>query len=139
VVAREGSQLGAMAAHRSWVARRLRCSICYKVSSYGFRMTCGTCFTILGQRRRATPSGRWRCSSLRLDRQQGTPPAPLRLQELDGKLADVHRLLLGRFNGSKWQWKNKFGGYLWFSAFFNLWVKIRAQLASIYRGFGTYA
>jgi hypothetical protein len=45
------------AARQRLVARRLRCSIYYEVSSYNFRTTWGTCFTDLGQRRQATPSG----------------------------------------------------------------------------------
>jgi hypothetical protein len=47
--------------------------------------------------------------------------------------------LLGQFNGSKWWWKIEFSGYLGFNAFLNLRAKMRAQLAGIYRGFGTYA
>jgi hypothetical protein len=57
------SRRGAMAAHRRWVAWRLRCSIHYGVSSYDFRMTRGTHFTNLGQRRWALQSG-WQHFSL---------------------------------------------------------------------------
>jgi hypothetical protein len=70
---------------------------------------------------------------------RGIPPINLRLQELDRKLAGVHLLLLGRFNGSKWWWKMEFDGYLGFGTFLNLRAKIQAQSAGIYRGFGTYA
>jgi hypothetical protein len=70
---------------------------------------------------------------------RGPPPVNLWLQELDRKLTGVHLLLLGRINGSKWQQKIMFDSSLGFGAFLNLWAKIQAQSAGIYRGFGTYA
>jgi hypothetical protein len=76
-----GSRRGAMAAHWRWVARRLRCSIHYRVSSYVFGTTRGTHFTNLGQQRRAILSGRWQRSSLWLGRRRGAPPVNLQLQE----------------------------------------------------------
>jgi hypothetical protein len=85
-----GSRWGTLAAHLRWVARRLRCSIHYGVSSYGFRTSRRTHFTNLGQWRRAIPSGWWWRSSLRLGRRLGSPPVNLRLQEWDEKLADIH-------------------------------------------------
>jgi hypothetical protein len=83
--------------------------------------------------------GRWWLLWLNPGCRRGPPPTNLRLQELDRKLADVRLLPLGQFNGSKWRQKIKFDGYLGFSAFLNLRVKIQAQSAGIYRGFGTYA
>jgi hypothetical protein len=102
VVVGAGSRRCAMATHWRWVARWLRCSIHYGVSSYGFRMTRGTHFTNLRQRKWAIPSGRRQRSSLWLGRHWGAPPVNLRLQERDEKLAGIHPSLLCRFNSSKW-------------------------------------
>jgi hypothetical protein len=96
------SRQGAMATHQRWVAQRLRCSIHYGVSSYGFGTTRGARFTNLGQRRWAIPSGQRRRSSLWLGRCRGAPPVNLWLQERDEKLVGVHLSLLCRFNSSKW-------------------------------------
>jgi hypothetical protein len=72
-------------------------------------------------------------------RRRGPRLVNLWLQDLDRKLAGVHLLLPGRYNGSKWRRKIEFDGYLGFGAFLNLRAKIWAQSTGIYRGFGTYA
>jgi hypothetical protein len=99
----------------------------------------GICLTNLEEAPISVDGGRWWLLWCNLGWHRGPPPVNHQLQELDRKLASIHHLLLGWFNGSMWWLKIEFDGYLGFRAFLKLRAKIRAQSAGIYRGFGTYA